>query len=98
MNKVPDYSEELKNMSVHKDITEHVNKQNQRINDFLVLDNLREQYIDEAVELCKQGKEFTTDKINEVSKRINALARKGIIPTRKLVTVEMVREYALKSK
>lgn len=85
-------------MSVHKAITEHVNIQNQRINDFMVLDQLREQYIAEALELCKQGKELTTDKINEVTKQINAMARKGIIPTRKLVTVEMVREYALRSK
>ncbi|MCM2531310.1 YpbS family protein [Neobacillus pocheonensis] len=41
---------------------------------------MREQYIDEVLELCKQGKEFITDKINEVSKRINELAWQGIIP------------------
>jgi len=85
-------------MSVHKAITEHVNNQNKRIQDFLALDQLREQYIEEALELCKQGKSFTTDKINEVTKQINELARQGAVPTRKLVTVEMVREYALKSK
>lgn len=85
-------------MSVHKAITEHVNNQNKRIQDFLALDQLREQYIEEALELCKQGKSFTTDKINEVTKQINELARQGAVPTRKLVTVEMVCEYALKSK
>ncbi|MDP4084761.1 MAG: YpbS family protein [Bacillota bacterium] len=83
-------------MSVHNEITKHVNKQNQRINDFLTLDTKREEYISEAVELCKEGKEFTTDKINEVTNKINELAKKGIVPTRRLVTTDMVREYVLK--
>lgn len=83
-------------MSVHKAISEHVNKQNKKINDFLALDLKREAYIEEALELCKQGKDFTTDKINEVTNQINALARQGIVPTRKTVSAEMVREYAMK--
>jgi hypothetical protein len=83
-------------MSVHKAISEHVNKQNHRINEFIVLDQKREAYIEEAVELCKQGKEFTTDKINDVTNQINALAQKGIVPTRKMVTPEMVRGYVSK--
>ncbi|TWE08330.1 uncharacterized protein DUF2533 [Neobacillus bataviensis] len=82
-------------MSVHKAITEHVNKQNKKINDFLSLDQLRETYIEEAVTLCREGKPFTTEKINMVTNQINDLAKQGIIPTRKLVSVEMVREYAL---
>ncbi|PLS07212.1 YpbS family protein [Neobacillus cucumis] len=83
-------------MSVHKAITEHVNKQNKKINNFFKLDQLREMYIDEAVTLCKAGKPFTTEKINEITNQINDLARQGIIPSRKLVTVDMVREYTLK--
>jgi hypothetical protein len=87
----------MKNMSVHKAISEHVNKQNQKINRFLLLDQQREVYIEEALFLCKQGKEFTTDKINEMTNQINTLAKQGIIPFRKLVTKEMVKEYALRS-
>ncbi|MGG3470657.1 YpbS family protein [Neobacillus pocheonensis] len=83
-------------MSVHKAISEHVNKQNKKINDFLLLDNQRELYIEEALELCKQGKEFTTDKINSVTQQINNLAKQGIVPTRKFVTVDMVKEFASK--
>ncbi|MCM3726917.1 YpbS family protein [Neobacillus cucumis] len=85
-------------MSVHKAITEHVNKQNKKINDFLSLDQLREMYIEEAVTLCREGKPFTTEKINMVTNQINELAKQGIIPTRKLVSVDMVREYALKNE
>jgi len=81
-------------MSVHKAITEHVNKQNRKINDFLLLDKQREFYIEKALTLCKEGKSFTTEEVNLVTNQINALAKQGIIPTRKLVTVEMVREYA----
>ena len=83
-------------MSVHKDITTHVNKQNKRITDFVALDRKRELYIEEAVELCKQGKEFSTDKINAVTNTINELAKQGIVPSRKNVTAEMVREYVKK--
>ena len=85
-------------MSVHKAISEHVNKQNKKINDFLSLDQLRELYIEEALTLCKAGKPFTTEKINKVTQQINELARQGIVPTRKLVTDEMVREFAGKSE
>ncbi|MEH7119861.1 YpbS family protein [Neobacillus vireti] len=85
-------------MSVHKAISEHVNKQNKKINDFLSLDQLRELYIEEALTLCKAEKPFTTEKINKVTQKINELARQGIVPTRKLVTDEMVREFAGKSE
>lgn len=83
-------------MSVHKAITDHVNKQNKRITEFLTLDQQREFYIEEAVELCRLGKIFTTEKINEVTARINELAKQGIVPTRKIVTPEMVRDYVIK--
>lgn len=85
-------------MSVHKEITQHVNKQNQRIKDFLALDQQREFYIDEAVALCRQGKDFSTEKINHVTNQINELAKQGIVPSRKKVTIEMVKEYVEKSK
>jgi hypothetical protein len=84
-------------MSVHKAITEHVNKQNKKINQFLFLDQQRELYIEEALHLCKQGRDFTTDKINEVTNQINILAKQGIIPVRKSVTKEMVTDYASRS-
>ncbi|MDP4105475.1 MAG: YpbS family protein [Bacillota bacterium] len=85
-------------MSVHKEITAHVNQANKRITDFLTLDQKREFYIEEAVELCKQGKAFSTEKINEVTNQINELAKQGIVPARKNVTIEMVREYVNRMK
>ncbi|MFJ8244882.1 DUF2533 family protein [Peribacillus asahii] len=80
-------------MSVHKAITLHAQKQNQDFTKFTRLDQQREEYIQEAIELCKAGKDFTTDKINEVTLQINVLANERFIPTRKLVTLEMVRVY-----
>jgi hypothetical protein len=85
-------------MSVHKEITAHVNHANKRITDYLALDQKREFYIEEAVELCKQGKAFSTAKINEVTNQMNELAKQGIVPTRKNVTIEMVREYVNRMK
>jgi hypothetical protein len=80
-------------MSVHKEISAHVEKANKRITEFLALDQKREFYIEEAVELCKQRKPFSTENINEVTKQINELAKQGIVPARKYVTIDMVKEY-----
>ncbi|BCB02058.1 YpbS family protein [Bacillus sp. KH172YL63] len=83
-------------MSVHKEISKHSNKQNQLVQQFMRLDGEREMAIDEAVQLCKAGKPFTTDRINLVTNEINALARQGVVPQRKLVTDDMVKEYVNK--
>jgi hypothetical protein len=79
-------------MSVHKDLINHAKNQNQSYQEFQALDELREKYIEEAIELCKQGKPFTTDKINGVTNRMNRINLR-IISLRKNVTVEMVKEY-----
>jgi Protein of unknown function (DUF2533) len=80
-------------MSVHKAISLHAEKQNQLFTQFTILDQQREDYIQEAIELCKAGKDFTTDQLNEVTSQINVLANQRLIPTRKMVTPEMVRAY-----
>jgi Protein of unknown function (DUF2533) len=79
-------------MSVHKDLIKHAENQNKSYQEFQALDELREKYIEEAVELCKQGKPFTTDKINEVTNKMNKINLR-IISIRKNVTTEMVQEY-----
>lgn len=83
-------------MSVHKDLIKHANKQHQTYKQFLALDEKRESYIEEAITCCKQGKAFTTDKINEVTDKINKLAIMRVVPSRKNVTVEMIQEYVRK--
>ena len=80
-------------MSVHKEISAHVNKQNKMITAFLELDQKRETCIEEAVSNCKQGLSFYTEKINEVTSMINEISRQGIVPSRKYVTAEMIEEY-----
>ncbi|MCL6570845.1 MAG: YpbS family protein [Bacillus sp. (in: Bacteria)] len=80
-------------MSVHKDLMHHAELQNRIYREFLALDQRRESYIEEAIELCKQGRPFSTNNINDVTNRINKMHLR-IIPSRKNVTVEMVMEYA----
>jgi hypothetical protein len=82
-------------MSVHKDLIKHAENQNKSYQEFLALDQQREMYIEEAVELCKQGKPFSTNKINEVTNRMNKINLR-IISIRKNVTPEMVQEYVNK--
>ncbi len=81
-------------MSVHEAISKHSSKQHQILKDFLQLDHQREIYIEEAVSLCKSELEFTTDKINIITKEINELAKQGVVPQRKLVSTQMVKEFA----
>ncbi|MED4205492.1 DUF2533 family protein [Neobacillus mesonae] len=79
-------------MSVHKDLIQHAANQNKEYQNFLQLDQQRESFIEEAIQLCKEGKPFTTDKINNVTKKINNIKLR-FIPERKIVTTDMVREY-----
>ena len=86
-------------VSVHHAISDHSEKQHYIVKRFTELDQQREAYIEEAVELCKKGEAFSTDKINAVTKEMNELGTKGIVtslPVRKQVTVEMVKEYVEK--
>ncbi|AGK54235.1 YpbS family protein [Bacillus sp. 1NLA3E] len=84
-------------MSVHKAISKHVNGQNQILNDFVLLEQQREAYIDEACTLCKQGQPFSTEKINEVTKKMNKLSNKiENLPERLYVSVPMVQEFVSK--
>ncbi|WP_010284000.1 DUF2533 family protein [Bacillus timonensis] len=82
--------------NVHEEITKHSKAQHEIVKTFLGLEQQRELFIDEAVALAKQNKEFTVEKINRVTTEINKLAQKGIVPLRKLVTSDMVKEYAFR--
>ncbi|MGE7882566.1 YpbS family protein [Bacillus sp. NPDC094077] len=80
-------------MEVHKAITAHSRKQNEIVKTFLQLDAQREAAIEAAISLASNGKEFSVDVINVVTKQINDLAKRGVAPQRKLVTEDMVMEY-----
>ncbi|MEH7381927.1 DUF2533 family protein [Bacillus sp. JJ1533] len=82
--------------NVHEAITKHSNAQHEIVKTFIGLEQKREQYIDEAVALAKQNQEFTVEKINKVTIEMNQLAKKGIVPLRKIVTVDMVKEFAFR--
>lgn len=79
--------------NVHEAISKHSKKQHEIVKTFLQLEAKREMFIEEAVQLAEKQQPFTVEKINYVSKEINELAKRGIAPTRKLVTEEMVIEY-----
>ncbi|GKU83058.1 DUF2533 family protein [Niallia sp. NCCP-28] len=81
-------------MSVHKALTKHVEKINSRVVYFQQLDAKRETYIEEALQKCLNGEAFTVAPINAITEEMNELAKQGVVPTRKIVTKEMVQEYA----
>ncbi|PFE06284.1 DUF2533 domain-containing protein [Bacillus cereus] len=80
-------------MEVHKAITAHSRKQNEIVTTFLQLEAQREAAIEAAVALASNGKHFSVDSINMVTKQINNLAKRGVAPQRKIVTEDMVMEY-----
>jgi hypothetical protein len=61
--------------------------------DFMRLEEEREQLIEDAITKCKNNEPFAVNLINNVTNEINEIARKGIVPQRKLVTKEMVVEF-----
>lgn len=84
-------------MSVHKAISAHVNGQNHILSEYVQLDQQREAFIDEACQLCKKAQPFNTDKINQVTEKMNLLSKKiENLPERSYVTVQMVQEYVQK--
>jgi hypothetical protein len=83
---------------VHQAITAHLQKQHSILKQFAELEQERERYIEEAVMLCQNGQPFTVEKINAVTKKMNELAKQGVVPTRKYVTAEMVKEYVERIK
>lgn len=86
-------------MSVHKAISSHVNKQNAILVAYANLDREREMYIEEAILQYDNGLPVSTDKINSVTVEMNRLSNKiENLPTRKLVTIEMIAEYVNKQK
>lgn len=85
-------------MSVHTAITAHSKKQHDHIEAFLQWDQLREQAIEYALQKCLHNEPFSIDEINQLSRKINEHALIGISPTRKIVTEEMIEEYAARSK
>jgi hypothetical protein len=86
-------------MSVHRAITAHVNELNQKIRQFAILDRQREEAIEEACRLCREGKAFSTDKINEITEKMNLLSKQiENLPERKYVTMQMVIDYVNSQK
>ncbi|MED1741012.1 YpbS family protein [Bacillus swezeyi] len=79
--------------NVHEAITAHSKKQHQQISEFVLLEQEREKAIDEAVAKCERKEPFSTDRINQITVKMNELSKKGIVPKRRLVSKEMVEEY-----
>lgn len=80
-------------MNVHEAISQHSRKQHEHLQAFEQLDQLREELIQEAVDLCLKGEAFSTEVINQVTARIIEHAKNGISPLRQFVNEDMVRDY-----
>ena len=84
-------------MSVHKDLAQHAEKQNKKYQRFMELNDLRETYIEDAVQLCSERKPFSTDKINEITRQMNQI-NLTFIPEMKFVSAEMISDYVHSKK
>lgn len=84
-------------MNVHEAISAHSKKQHLHLVEFERLDAEREAAIEEAIEACRNGNPFSVDRINDATARINAHAKTGISPTRKYVTIDMIKQFVFSS-
>lgn len=85
-------------MSVHRAITAHANRQHRIVRSFIALDEQREEAIERAIAQAKRGEEVSVSEINEITAKMNELAKQGIVPRRKFVTVDMVLDYVNKKQ
>lgn len=82
--------------NVHDAISQHSKKQHNHIQTFLKLEAKRESLIEEAIQLCMNSLPYDVNQINQVTAEMNHLATKGIVPTRKKVTKDMVQQFVLR--
>ncbi|KZZ86352.1 MULTISPECIES: DUF2533 family protein [Bacillaceae] len=81
---------------VHKAISRHSQGQHEEVRTFIQLDASREQKIEEAITKCENKQPFSVSKINEITIKMNTMAKKVNLPLRQSVTPEMVREFVEK--
>lgn len=84
-------------MSVHIEISKHINRHIEAQQKYKALDQQRELAIESTIEKAKLGKEFDTVQINQITNEINEIAKKYNFPLRKAVSKEMVEQYLQKN-
>ena len=80
-------------MSVHLKIKEQINTFIQAEKNYRALDEEREWLIEEVLNAARQGKQLLIAEVNDVTEKMNVLAKKHGFPLRKNVTKEMVIEF-----
>lgn len=79
-------------MSVHHEISKKVSAVNQIIAEYRHLDYLREKEIEVVLEKARRKEAFSVDRVNQVTIKLNEHATKHHLPTRKIVTQEMIMD------
>jgi len=84
-------------MSVHHEISKKVKSVNHMIEEYRRLDLLREKEIAEVIERAKRKEDFSLDRVNQVTMKLNEHAALHHLPPRVLVTKEMVLDVCHQS-
>lgn len=77
-------------MSVHHEISKKVNHTVEKLEGYRNLDQARELEIEQVIAKAKNGEPFTVDGINQMTANLNQYAAKHHLPSRKLVTDQMI--------
>ncbi len=83
-------------MSVHHEISKKVNHTVGKLEGYRNMDQLRENEIEQVIMKAKKGEHFTVDGINQITDNINRYALKHHLPSRKLVTEQMILDVVRK--
>lgn len=79
--------------SVHIEISNQVKATVATIEDYQKMDLERERLIELIITDYKNGKSINLEKLNSWTNTMNQFAIKNHLPTRKLVTIEMVENF-----
>lgn len=84
-------------MSVHHEISKKVNHTVEKLEGYRKMDQARELEIEQVILKAKKGESFTVDRINQITIDINQYAAKHHLPSRKLVTEQMILDVINKN-
>ena len=79
--------------SVHIELSKKVNEKVTAIEAYKQMDQQREQIIEKLASEYKEGQKIDISSLNQWTQKMNDFAVKNQLPTRKIITVDMFKEY-----
>jgi hypothetical protein len=80
-------------MSVHQQISQKVREKLDILEAYRRRDAMREAEIERIAHQCSAGEKFSVHRVNAITEQLNKFANEHHLPSRKLITQQMVVEW-----